>query len=123
MNNNNISMNGNPPKSNLQDPRTGRFVKGNPGNPSSNRAMVAQMARLKQAILEAATPEKMKKLADKLYDLGLKGNVRAIQEYFDRAIGKAGVHVDITAHNVVDPDADDIRTMSHDELMDIINKD
>ncbi len=64
----------------------GRFKAGNaggPGNPHSG-----QVSKLRAAMLEAVTPERLAKVVDALVRQAEAGNVAAIRELLDRTIGK-----------------------------------
>ena len=64
----------------------GKFSKGNSfgqGNPYAK-----QVAELRAAILEALTTERIRNVVHKLLELAEAGNMAAIRETFDRAIGK-----------------------------------
>jgi hypothetical protein len=64
----------------------GRFAPGNQyaaGNPNHKR-----MYELRKALLDAATPEQVKVVADKMYDLATTGDVAAAKLWLEFVIGK-----------------------------------
>lgn len=72
----------------------GRFAVGNrggPGNPHARR-----VAALRQAFLAAATPEKLRQLADKVFEQALAGDLAAAKLFLSYNLGRPG--------EVVDPD-------------------
>lgn len=84
-----------PPSANPNDPSThgadgrdgrGRFTAGNNlgrGNPLAGRA-----ARIRAAILDELSPEDARAIARKLIEMCKAGDLAAIKELLDRAIGK-----------------------------------
>ena len=66
--------------------RAGRFAVGNPGGPGNPHVRV--MAELRAEINAEATPERVRLIMRKLFDLALEGNVPAAKEFLDRSIGK-----------------------------------
>jgi len=64
----------------------GRFAKGNPGGPGNPNAR--RVARLREAMLKAATPEKLKKVLNRLIEKAIEGDVAAAKEVFERTVGK-----------------------------------
>ena len=78
---------------NGRDPKTGQFVKGwkgGPGNPLNKGVHY-----LKEAILQAATPEKARELMEKCHELAMAGDMAAARVWFDRAIGKPDQRVEL----------------------------
>jgi hypothetical protein len=70
----------------------GRFTKGNPGGPGNPFAR--QMAKLRQHLLNSASPEEIDFVKAQLMELIAKQNPLAIRMYFEFIIGKAGPAVD-----------------------------
>jgi hypothetical protein len=70
----------------------GRFAPGNPGGPGNPYAR--QVAELRKAFLSAASPEKMKELADKLLSQALSGDTAAASLFLAYALGKPGKAAD-----------------------------
>lgn len=68
-----------------QDPKTGRFAKGNPGGPG-NPDIVA-LANHRKAMRESGTIEKTKAVMDALYNQAVAGKGWAVQEWLNRFIG------------------------------------
>lgn len=64
----------------------GRFIKGNAGGPGNPQT--GEIYRLKEAFRECVTVEDVKAVYDKLLDMAKAGNILAIKEFLDRAIGK-----------------------------------
>ena len=64
----------------------GKFAPGNKGGPGNPFAR--QTARLRQVMLDATTPERMKNVADLLYDLTMQGNMAAAKLLLTFTIGK-----------------------------------
>lgn len=65
--------------------KDGRFLKGNPGGPGNPEA--ARVARLRAAVLEAATPAQMKRLMQSLLQKAINGDVAAARLVLERCIG------------------------------------
>lgn len=92
----------------------GRFAPGNkggPGNPNTQR-----VARLRETLLNAVTPEEMERVVRALLDKAQEGDVPAIKELLDRTIGKAVAKDDdgndlpgitVIIREATKPDADD----------------
>ena len=78
--------NGSPPPDGGRDPKTGQFTKGNKGGPGNPHAR--HVAQLRQAFLEAATPQRMQQLADKLFALALAGDVAAARLFLEHSVGR-----------------------------------
>lgn len=64
----------------------GRFARGNPGGPGNPHA--ATVAKLRAAILAAVTPEDIDAIIRALVHRAKGGDMAAIRELLDRAIGK-----------------------------------
>lgn len=64
----------------------GRFAKGNPGGPGNPHAR--RVGELRSALLEAITPDAIRKAVEALIREAEGGNVSAARELIDRAIGK-----------------------------------
>ena len=64
----------------------GRFMPGNPGGPGNPFAR--QTAALRQALLDAITPQDMQAIAAKLIEQAKDGNIQAAKLLFTYAIGK-----------------------------------
>ena len=101
------SLNGTPAPSDAgangdRDPQNGRFRVGNKagkGNPFCRK-----MARLRSALLESATPERLRDLGEKLYHQAMAGDVASAELYLRYVIGKA-----TPAPNPDEADADELR--------------
>jgi hypothetical protein len=102
----NPSPNGLLPSSNGENKQgdrgaNGRFVignKGGPGNPFSR-----QVADLRKAFLEAATPDRMKELSDELFTQAKAGDVAAAKLLLSYVLGKPA--------DVPNPDRTDLDAM------------
>jgi hypothetical protein len=70
----------------MQRDKRGRFVKGNSGGPG--RPALATEAALAEGIKAACTAERVASAMDKLYALGMKGNVKALGLWLAYAVGK-----------------------------------
>jgi len=71
---------------NVTHDENGKFAKGNSlgkGNPHAQR-----VAKLKAALLECETPDRVRNVMGKLYDLAMEGDVQACKEYLNRLFGK-----------------------------------
>jgi len=66
---------------------TGRFLPGHPGGPGNPH--VAQVARLRSAMLRAVSEDQIQAVVSKLLELALRGNVPASREILDRCLGRA----------------------------------
>jgi hypothetical protein len=64
----------------------GRFTAGNPGGPGNPFAR--QVAKLRQALIDAVTPQDIQKVAAKLIELAAEGNVQAAKLLLTYVIGK-----------------------------------
>ena len=64
----------------------GRFQPGNTGGPGNPYAR--QVAALRAAIMEAATPEALREVVRKLVEKAQEGHLPAIRELLDRTLGK-----------------------------------
>lgn len=64
----------------------GRFGKGNPGGPGNPYSK--RVAAIRQALMEAADPEKIKAAVVALLDQAVAGDRAALAEILDRTIGK-----------------------------------
>lgn len=79
------------PSANGRDEQ-GRFAKGNLGGPGNPFAR--QMAALRQALLDAVTPEDIREIAQSLVAKAREGNLPAARLVLAYAIGKPGPAVD-----------------------------
>lgn len=68
-----------------QDPKTGRFVS---GNKAGNRAYNRNKERNYRAFNQAIKTKDIKEVIAKLLQLAKSGNIKAIQYYLDRCLGK-----------------------------------
>ena len=71
----------------------GRFqrgTKGGPGNPKAKR-----IHEIREAFLEAANPQRMKEIADKVVEEATNGNLDAAELLFDRVFGRGKGLVDM----------------------------
>src|SRR5947207_113616 len=66
----------------------GRFAQGNPGGPGN--PLNRQIALLRAALLDATTPEMMKNVFQKVYELALEGDLAAIKVFLQYTVGKPG---------------------------------
>src|SRR5262249_21618981 len=82
---------------------TGRFTKGNKGGPGNPFAR--GVAALRKTLLSRITPERMEKLADRLYELAEGGNVQAIKLILSYTVGKPA--------ETVNPDQLDVEEWQH----------
>lgn len=64
------------------------FTKGGRGGPGRPKG-VGRASLLRDAILHEFNQEDYRKLARRIYDEGMQGNVQAAKEIFDRTLGKA----------------------------------
>jgi hypothetical protein len=64
----------------------GRFARGNKGGPGNPHAR--RVAALRSALLEALTPERMRTLAERLYDRALGGDTAAAKLLLAYALGR-----------------------------------
>ncbi len=64
----------------------GRFAKGNAGGPGNPFAR--QVGRLRQVLLNAATPERMERIAGKMMELAEAGDVQAAKLVLSYVVGK-----------------------------------
>ena len=64
----------------------GRFTEGNAGGPGNPHARHVGM--LRSALLKAVTEEDMEAVIAKLIELAKGGEIRAIKELLDRALGR-----------------------------------
>jgi hypothetical protein len=72
----------------------GQFAPGNKaakGNPVNRRMM-----ELRSHLIDAATPEKIKAVGDKLVELALAGDVSAARTWLDHVVGRAPQTVALT---------------------------
>lgn len=69
-----------------RDPRTGRYLENNPGGPGN--PMSARVQELRQLFYSCVTDEDMKAVVKQLVAEAKSGNVQAIKEYLERALGK-----------------------------------
>lgn len=69
-----------------KDPKNGQFVKGNKASRGNPHA--AKVAKLRSAMLAAMTPDAVVRIIAELETLAESGDVQAIKEYLDRAVGK-----------------------------------
>ena len=65
------------------DPSTGKFVKGNPGDPFTSKKQA-----IRKKVFDAVTPKIATELMEKLIALAKEGDREAIAMIFDRTIGK-----------------------------------
>jgi hypothetical protein len=70
-----------------RNPKTGRFLKGNPGGPGGNPNQ-HRVLRLKRALLDAVSPAQVAKVIRKMGAMGAKGDVAAAKVYLEHAVGK-----------------------------------
>ena len=70
-----------------------KFKKGQTGNPNGRPKLID----LKEVIQSEVCDEGIKQVIRALMAKAAKGDVRAIQELFDRGYGKATQHTDITS--------------------------
>jgi hypothetical protein len=81
-----------------KDPVSGRFAAGNtyggrsPGNPIARR-----MSVLRRSVVESTTEEQVKAAMDRLYELGLAGDVMALRAWIEFIVGKATQPVEVGA--------------------------
>lgn len=73
---------------NNHDSRTGRFTKGNQAAVGRRKAHAEHVGKLRTAMLAAMTPDSVLRIMATLETEAEKGNVVAIKEYLDRAVGK-----------------------------------
>ena len=81
MKNARTSLNGSPSRNGH-----GRFTKGNRGGPGNPNAK--QVARLRNEMLNAVSPEDMRAVVDKLIEKAKAGDTQSIKELFVRTLGK-----------------------------------
>ena len=77
----------------------GRFIHGNAGGTGNPYAK--QVAELRAAMMKAATPENMRKVADTLFEKAISGDVAAIKVLLDRLFGRVPDSLNLS----VTPDA------------------
>jgi hypothetical protein len=70
----------------------GRFVRGNKGGPGNPHAR--RVAELRSALLEAVTPERVRCLAERLYERALGGDTAAAKLLLAYALGRPAPPVD-----------------------------
>ena len=73
-------------------PNKGRFALGNPGGPGN--PFGRQVAVLRQAVLDAITPEKISAITDAMTDRAQQGNVGAAKLVFQYSLGKPAAAVE-----------------------------
>ena len=66
----------------------GRFAKGNKVAVGRRKKQAEHVARLRTAMYAAFTPEGVLRVVAELETLAEEGNIQAIKEYLDRAVGK-----------------------------------
>jgi len=64
----------------------GHFLKGNPGGPGNPNAKA--VAAWRQTLLDAATPERMRAVMDRLFQAAEAGEAWAVREVLDRCLGR-----------------------------------
>ncbi len=69
-----------------RDPKTGRFLVGNPGGPGNPHA--ARVAKLRSALLRAVTERELRAVVKALVEQARAGNIAAARELLDRVLGK-----------------------------------
>ena len=79
---------GNGPNGNSNHDRRGRFAKGNQAAVGRRRKQAEHVGKLRTAMYAAFTPEGVLRVVAELETLAEDGNVQAIKEYLDRAVGK-----------------------------------
>src|SRR5947208_817537 len=84
----------------------GRFQPGNAGGPGN--PFVKRLGELRKMALEAADPERMRKVMDTLFELAVERDLAAIKLWLQYTIGKPG--------EAVDPDVADAEDLPPDEL-------
>jgi hypothetical protein len=70
------------------DNRTGRFAKGNKAAVGRRARHAEHVGKLRTAMLAAMTPESVLRIMATLEAEAENGNIVAIKEYLDRAVGK-----------------------------------
>jgi len=69
-----------------RDPNTGRWLpgtRGGPGNP-----FAARTAALRSSLLEAITPDAMRRITLRMIEMATEGDVAAAKVIMERAVGK-----------------------------------
>lgn len=102
-----------------QDPITGRFA---PGNKLQSRTWTAQamqkrMKKLKNALMNAATPDDIHTIARRVIGMAKKGNIRAAEFVYDRIFGKPVNTVELTAQLSEEFYDNPIQELSSEQLM------
>lgn len=92
----------------------GRFLPGNPGGPGNPHG--CQVAQLRAVLLSAISPEDIQAAVKCLVEKARDGNLMAIRELFDRAVGRASQKIEpeenyngMSDEEVIDAVVEDLR--------------
>ena len=87
----------------------GRFRPGYRGGPGRPRGCT-KAEHLRRSLIDSVTPEHVKAVALKLYELALDGDVAAARCFLDHAVGRPGIAVELSAP--ADPGIDPMRLLN-----------
>lgn len=73
----------------------GRFKAGNPGGPGGCGPNFSHVQRFRAAFCRTLTPEDVEAVVRKLVELAVGGNMDAIREVLDRAVGKQPLQIEL----------------------------